>query len=230
MASILRLCFSLIAYLMIIQFCVGSSNSPKKVSLDLYYESLCPGSSKFIANDLHTIYKNGLIEVVDLRFFPWGNAIINSDGSFTCQHGPTECLLNTVEACAIDIYPMDDRVMFIQCIENLVYEGNSTNWKTCFKLYDLDPELITDCYETLYGKRLEVMYAKLTNALIPPHQYVPWVVVDGKPLQTDYENFVSYICEAYKGPQPSACNKASLASVPRKMTKDGVVVSRRLQD
>lgn len=85
MASILRLCFSLIAYLMIIQFCVGSSNSPKKVSLDLYYESLCPGSSKFIANDLHTIYKNGLIEVVDLRFFPWGNAIINSDGSFTCQ-------------------------------------------------------------------------------------------------------------------------------------------------
>jgi interferon, gamma-inducible protein 30 len=92
--------------------------------------------------------------------------------------------------------------------------------------------------------QLELKYANQTDALEPPHRYVPWVVVDGQPLLEassflspelqrrrlcptvwskfipplvlvvtmnmfssiqDYENFEAYICKAYKGTPPKAC-------------------------
>ncbi|KAJ0013421.1 hypothetical protein Pint_20541 [Pistacia integerrima] len=62
--------------------------------------------------------------------------------------------------------------------------------------------------------QLELHYAAETNSLEPPHQYVPWVVVDGQPLYEDYENFISYICKAYNGTAlPKACSNITLNTV-----------------
>ncbi|KAK9218449.1 hypothetical protein WN943_007086 [Citrus x changshan-huyou] len=47
--------------------------------------------------------------------------------------------------------------------------------------------------------QLELKYAAEINSLVPPHQYVPWIVVDVQPLYEDYEIFIDYICMAYKG-------------------------------
>lgn len=82
-----------------------SDPAAKKVNLSLYYESLCPYSARFIVNQLDKIFSNGLISIVDLQLFPYGNAKVLSDGEIICQHGSYECLLNTVEACAIDAWP-----------------------------------------------------------------------------------------------------------------------------
>ncbi|KAL2899290.1 Gamma-interferon-responsive lysosomal thiol protein [Bienertia sinuspersici] len=218
MASVLQRSFSLLIYLTIIQVCLGSSNSAELVKLDLYYESLCPYSANFIINKLPIIFTNGIRDIVDLRLFPWGNAKLASNDSFTCQHGPDECLLNTVEACAIDALPALDRMLFIECVETLVYKGKYTQWETCFKKLSIDPEGFDDCYKGEEGKKLELKYAALTSALKPPHEYVPWVVVDGKPLYENYEEFITYICKAYKGPLPSACKEQSFASVRREKT------------
>ncbi|XP_040992017.1 gamma-interferon-responsive lysosomal thiol protein-like [Juglans microcarpa x Juglans regia] len=184
----------------------------QKVSLGLYYESLCPYSANFIINYLVKLFETDLISVVDLNLVPWGNAKIRGNDTFDCQHGPYECLLNTVEACAIHIWPgLSEHFPFINCVETLVYERKYPQWESCFDELGLDPKPITDCYSSGYGKELELQYAAETNALEPPHKYVPWVVVDGEPLYEDYENFISYICKAYKGVAlPNACSKLNI--------------------
>ncbi|XVF20362.1 hypothetical protein REPUB_Repub11eG0191600 [Reevesia pubescens] len=182
-----------------------------KVSLALYYESLCPDSEDFIVKYLPKLFKDDLISIVDLRLVPWGNAKLKGNDTFVCQHGPDECLLNTVEACAIDAWPqLNDHFPFIYCVESLAFEGKYLQWESCFEKLGLDSKPITDCYNSGLGQKLDLRYAAETNALEPPHTYVPWVVVEGQPLYEDYENYVSYVCKAYKGVAlPRVCSGLS---------------------
>ncbi|GMY25586.1 gamma-interferon-responsive lysosomal thiol protein [Fagus crenata] len=181
----------------------------ENVTVTLYYETLCPYCANFIVNYLAKIFQNGLISIVNLRMIPWGNAWIQSDGTFVCQHGSDECLLNTIEACTIIIYPDVVRhFRFIHCVESLNLEGKQTEWANCFQKSGLGTVPI-DCYNSGYGKVIEQKYAKETAQLNPPHRFVPWVVVNNKPLQEDYGNFGAYICRAYKGPKPGACRSHS---------------------
>nr|KJB21243.1 hypothetical protein B456_003G149000 [Gossypium raimondii] len=162
---------------------ISLPSDSRKVSLTLYYESLCPYSANFIVNYLPKLFNEDLISIVDLRLVPWGNAKLKGNGTFDCQHGPTECLLNTVEACAIDAWPkLNDHFPFIYCVENLELERKPLEWESCFKKLGLESKPVNDCYNSGLGQKLDLQYAAETSALEPPHTYVPWVVVDGQPL------------------------------------------------
>ncbi|CAN0903993.1 Gamma-interferon-responsive lysosomal thiol protein, partial [Linum grandiflorum] len=194
MASSPRITSSFVSLLLLLSsfsFSTSSSDVPRttdspsdKVSLALYYESLCPYSANFIVNHLVRVFEDDeLLSIVDLYLSPWGNAKIRSNGTFVCQHGQVECLLNTVEACAIDAWPkLEKHFPFIYCVEEKVYERKPMEWESCFGELALDPQTIQDCYGSGYGNKLELKYAAETVALTPPHQYVPWVVVNGQPL------------------------------------------------
>ncbi|XP_058110392.1 gamma-interferon-responsive lysosomal thiol protein isoform X2 [Magnolia sinica] len=213
-----NLFFSLIVLFSLSFSCVPAAASPpKKVALALYYETLCPYSANFIVNYLAKIFSNGLIDIVDLNLVPYGNARLKSNHTITCQHGPNECLLNTIEACAIYAWPdLNKHFAFIYCVESLVVEHKYSKWESCFEKTGLDSQSVADCFNSGYGEKLELQYAEETNALEPPHTYVPWVVVDGQPLYEDYENFETYICKAYKGNLPKACSELPLAIIQEK--------------
>nr|XP_043610170.1 gamma-interferon-responsive lysosomal thiol protein-like [Erigeron canadensis] len=181
--------------------------SEEKVELTLYYEALCPYCENFIVNYLYKIFENGLISIVDLKLSPYGNAKINSNGTIVCQHGEWECVLNTVEACAIHAWPVvSDHFPFVYCVEKLTYEGKYAEWETCFQKLNLDAKPVTDCITNGFGHELELQYAAEIKVLEPPHTYVPWVTVDGQPLYDDYTEFTSFICDAYKGSNvPQVC-------------------------
>ncbi|CAF2261220.1 hypothetical protein BRARA_H02941 [Brassica rapa] len=186
--------------------------SSSKVSLSLYYESLCPACSSFIVDHLVKLFEDDLISIVDLHLSPWGNTYLRPDNvTDLCQHGAVECFLDTVEACAIDAWPkLSDHFPFIYCVESLVTEDKYDKWETCYEKLNLSSKPVSDCLGSGHGQELELQYAAETSALQPPHEYVPWVVVDGQPLYEDYENFISYICKAYKGDKvPGACAKYS---------------------
>ncbi|KAJ7959871.1 Gamma interferon inducible lysosomal thiol reductase [Quillaja saponaria] len=211
-------------------FIVLSSNSSAstiyshgdKISLEVYYESLCPDSTSFFVNYLGKLFEDEeLISILDLKLIPYGNARIGPNNTITCQHGQFECLLNTIEACAINIWPdVDKQFPFSYCIEALADEHKAPEWESCFKKLGLDPKPVLDCYRSGDGKELELRYAAETDVLRPPHTFVPWVVLDGQPLYEDYEDIVSYVCKAYKGTsEPKACSQVYFKTVQRGKAK-----------
>ncbi|KAL8120106.1 gamma-interferon-responsive lysosomal thiol protein-like isoform X2 [Apium graveolens] len=140
----------------------AAPNNYTRVNVSLYFESLCPFCGNFIVNQLGLVFETDLISIVNLRLIPWGNARRITNSSWTCQHGPDECLINTVEACAVHLWS--------------------------------DPVQLQAAYETEH--------------LQPPHRFVPWVIVNNKTLEQDYQNYVTHICKAYTGPnRPGACSR-----------------------
>ncbi|KAL5709787.1 hypothetical protein ACHQM5_020432 [Ranunculus cassubicifolius] len=193
---------SAVLVLLMLSTSISSINGDNnRVELALYYETLCPYCSNFMVNYLPTIFQNGLVDIINLKLVPYGNAkIVGPNNTITCQHGPYECLLNTVEACTLHVWPdLNKHYTFIYCVERLVVQHKYTEWESCFKTTGFDSKPIEDCYKGGLGKQFEMEYAKQTNSINPPHRYVPWVTVNGQPLYDDYENFTSYVCKAYKG-------------------------------
>ncbi|KAL2557936.1 Thioredoxin superfamily protein [Forsythia ovata] len=184
-----------------------TNDNEEKVNLSLYYESLCPFCANFIVNQLVKVFKTDLISIVNLRLVPWGNTQISPNNTWICQHGVDECRLDVAEACAIKLWPsVETHFKFIYCIERLHLMNRHTEWQSCFGATGLNPTPLRNCYTNGLGYQIEKEYAGETARLNPPHRFVPWVLVNNQPLQEDYQNFIAYICRAYRGHKiPQAC-------------------------
>ncbi|KAI3843688.1 hypothetical protein MKW98_013624 [Papaver atlanticum] len=161
------------------------SSKPTKVSLALYYDTLCPGCTNFIVNNFPKIFTSRITDIMDLKLVPYGNAIVGENNRIICQQGPKGCFLNQVEACAIHAWPV---------------VGNTSQWFSCLRKPGFNAKPIMNC--------INITIVNETSALIPSHQYVPWVTVNKVPLYDEYDNFLKAVCKAYKGtPLPRVCQK-----------------------
>ncbi|VFQ96448.1 unnamed protein product [Cuscuta campestris] len=193
----------------------------ERVSVSLYYESLCPYCANFIVHKLVRLFTTDIGSIVNLRLIPWGNTqTTTNNAAWICQHGSDECLLNLVEACAISSWNnMEVQFRLVYCIERLHLENRHSEWESCFSGTGLSEAPVRDCLSNGVGTFLEEAYGAETANLNPTHRFVPWLVVNNQPLQEDYENFESYICRAYMGSRtPEAC-KQSLSSAVNMVKK-----------
>nr|XP_047145058.1 gamma-interferon-inducible lysosomal thiol reductase isoform X2 [Hydra vulgaris] len=189
--------------------CFSLISSNGEVNVDIFFESKCPDSIKFIEEQLWPTYQVLDKDIVSFKFYPYGNAhtIIsqNETISFECQHGPQECLLNTVEACVINQTPTDVSIKFIYCLEKNPTEKRA---KRCSEYLKIDWKKLTACYNGLEGKNL----LRKAGEATPTHTFIPWIVVDGDSDESIQEKALSdllkLVCEKYyekSGTIPRSC-------------------------
>ncbi|KAM3938912.1 gamma-interferon-inducible lysosomal thiol reductase [Leptodactylus fuscus] len=197
------------------------SNEPP-VQVEVYYESYCGGCRKFVLLQLFPTWLM-LNDIMNVTLVPYGNAQeknVSGKWEFTCQHGPDECYVNTVEACVMHhLKNIESYFLVISCIE---FSSNLTSaLEPCLAAYE--PELavktVMDCVNGDLGNKLMHQNAMKTDALNPPHEYVPWVVINGKHTDSLQERATSalfnLICEYYSGPKPEACSEKEVTPLKR---------------
>jgi len=176
-------------------------------------------------------------EIIDFQSFPYGNAAEkqNADGTwaYTCQHGVNECIGNMYEACAMGqcngtgnctpvLSPWWVWWPFFYCMENSQSAGVEATASTCAKNNGLDWNTISACAGSnpavgtpTNGNPLMHWFAVQTNNLQPPHQWTPWVVVNGAPLSSAQIDLplIPIVCKAYVAKAgcvaPAGCNSVS---------------------
>ncbi|TRY61958.1 hypothetical protein TCAL_08269 [Tigriopus californicus] len=208
------LAWSIFFALNVVSVVHGQSNP---VLVELYYESLCPYCQEFFLNQLNgtqnILQDSGIMEV---RIYPYGNAQQEQlpDGSwnFTCQHGHRECLGNIAEACILDEAQYDPALFMnvIACMEASNDPADAT--EACVKQWSkLDYDQINTCREGPKGIKLHHEMGLKTESLDPEHNFVPWIVVDGKhsnDIQNQaQDNLLKFVCESFGGEKPSECQE-----------------------
>lgn len=192
-----------------------------QVPSTLYSESLCPDCVHFETGVWNKAYLTkgigygtvvgdgqGILSFSQVSF---GNAKITPDNkTITCQHGPTECLYNTLEACAIAHYPKAF-VPFVVCLSAAAGgSGGLSKAKAqkCASNSKLTWATLDTCWTGAEGKALDIASAAKTAALNPPHQFVPWVTLAAPGTfctEAGCDNFIAEVCKAYTGTPPPAC-------------------------
>ena len=207
-----------------------STPTAQRVNFTLYYESLCGGCRDFIKMQYYPAFK--LIgSIMNVGLVPYGNAEESQESGkwvYNCQHGKEECIGNLIETCAIHLYPNASVYFpFIHCIETSPTIPR-TAAPSCAQKYGLDYSKIQSCASGDLGNSLEHEMALKTQALDPPHTYVPWVTLEG--VHTDEKqdkaefNLIGLICGAYKGsPKPQACQENQHKKFIRRCKKGEIV-------
>ena len=171
-----------------------------RIQLNLYYEPLCGGCQEFITQQLGKNYdKFG--KYLDVKLNPYGNTVKTGKHEFECQHGPEECKAAKMEGCLIhktkDSEDQSLTFKLINCIETndpaninvtrqvikLINENFESFLFTaifqCMTTLGIESptfDEVLECATGAEGNKLFAQFGEETDALIPPHQYTPWIV------------------------------------------------------
>lgn len=214
----------LLAVVGVLALAASGSEAKLLVEVDFYSETLCPYCANLTRFGLSEIFNTGVSDIADFRYIPWGNAHYDdSTSSITCQHGAVECEFNKLMSCVIDMRPkQDDWFGFLKCVEDHLFSGDqdlANVTKACAPEADVDPVDLLKCYNSPRADELQLKAMEETKSLVPPHEWVPWVVVNGVPIRDLSHNLLELICAAYMGhSKPKRCYEAQSSSVLESMS------------
>ncbi|KAG1678336.1 Gamma-interferon-inducible lysosomal thiol reductase [Nymphon striatum] len=196
-----------------------SSPSSDRVQIEVYYETLCPDSYRFIATKLNNVYQNLGDKFMDVQLIPYGKAVDNGDANeweISCQHGQRECYYNTIAACAIyskenyGLITSEQQMLFGVCMSNLGHGLNNPAIKECAEKSKISWNNILECAsDAKSAKNIQQKMGKLTQAHIPYIQKtlsrVPTVVINEVVYNGESLDLHSEVCKILKGKSIAAC-------------------------
>lgn len=173
-----------------------------KVSLDVYYESRCPGCLLFINKTLEPLWRTpGLKDVLNISMVTFGNsrsvpvAEISEGYKFfhpetaeqgwdtvqICQHGSDECFGNLIHLCSQHVTDDHDKYMeLIFCTAAMTIDGfaEENSAYQCMEKAGIDKDKVRECVTSKTGNQLMEAAGKVT-AELKDRQGTPWVMVAG---------------------------------------------------
>ncbi|XP_030763555.1 GILT-like protein 1 isoform X1 [Sitophilus oryzae] len=211
--SVLFLCTTLING----QNFVGST---AKLSVKVYFESLCPDSLSFIRNQLYKNWQD-IAQYVDLQLIPFGKSASYENGTrFTCQHGTLECKGNRMMSCVLQRTPNQNlQVEYVNCFMNSYRNARIDKdefGQQCAARIGIDfDDTYKKCYLTRKGTELQLEAERETIDV--KLKFVPTIVYNGvfsQQLQdTSLNNFRNVVCDLIKEAFPEACKHTSVISL-----------------
>jgi len=200
--------------------------SAQTVHLDVYYESLCPDSMRFIVDQLHPVKSGPLGRFIDVQLIPFGKASYVTQGAdvvFTCQHGPNECYGNKVHACAIEHIQVNsyqntktresltlDYVTCMMQIANQFKDSVFPGGKCAKDLQLPNWHVIEECANSTQGSKLLQDYGERTKQLKPPLTEVPTIVFnhqfDKEMHELGLRDLATAACKSLREPKPHECH------------------------
>ncbi|XP_001602519.1 GILT-like protein 1 [Nasonia vitripennis] len=199
-----------------------SSAAGEKLTVDVYYESLCPDSVYFITKELAPAY-NDLKSIINVNFVPFGKAswVVGEQSKrteFTCQHGPNECRGNRAQACALyeieqtikaEDQQQQKKVDVVSCVMGSRNPASAV--LQCAERNGLSTgsvQKIQSCARTDLGSQLLVAQGEKTKAFESPLTFVPTIVINGEKKSEAFRNFANTVCQLIPdGEKPSACSQ-----------------------
>ena len=184
----------------------------QKVNVSVYYEALCPDSIAFIRGSMWTAYQD-VPELMNLELVPYGKARYERkpDGSikFSCQHGPDECLGNLVQACILNVAPVDKRVELIKCV--MSRRRPQAAGPACAASLGLPYSELDACVTGSAGQQYLLAMGQKTESLQPKLSFVPWININGAHSDEKQEealfNLKSVVCSSFSGAsKPAKCS------------------------
>eukprot|EP00009_Paramoeba_aestuarina_P017762 CAMPEP_0201540330 /NCGR_PEP_ID=MMETSP0161_2-20130828/70885_1 /ASSEMBLY_ACC=CAM_ASM_000251 /TAXON_ID=180227 /ORGANISM="Neoparamoeba aestuarina, Strain SoJaBio B1-5/56/2" /LENGTH=214 /DNA_ID=CAMNT_0047947791 /DNA_START=47 /DNA_END=691 /DNA_ORIENTATION=+ len=186
-----------------------SKDGYNMTDITVFYESLCPDSIGLITGSLNDAFTN-VPELFYLQMFPYGNAETtknpNGTYSFTCQHGPNECVGNQEEACVIFDFKVKEKYFpIIECMSAAKQPQNALD--ECSQGQNLTA--VHECYDSGQGAELMRDSGVIQHQLPKQPNWIPWVLLNG--VQTySYGHLTRQLC-SYQSPDncPPGCQNAS---------------------
>ena len=211
-------------------FQVKASATGDKVKVNFYMESMCPGCKYYTKTVLGKLMeKPDFVSMVDFKLVPYGNGRLAGE-EIQCQHGDQECEGNTILACMQEHYPITaESLGFVPAFVCMEEESGvpADDFKKCAEMHNIDQATIMTCANGPQGKALALAAAQDTESLNPPHEYAPWVTLNGQPMRDEAYDLQKNVCKAYDAGDKAAsglCSEASLKAVAKRdraMLHDG---------